>query len=101
MPLLLLLLQVTHFTWHGQRRGMLFNDVVAIRHTCSNPDSVIVTLDADDMLLRHDALSNVMAAHKVRWVWAGRGSEPSAFACSVPAVTPALPDRAHQFFCQA
>lgn len=43
---------------------MLFNDVVAIRHVCSNPDSVIVTLDADDMLLRHDALRLVLGLHQ-------------------------------------
>jgi hypothetical protein len=44
---------------------MLFNDILAIRFTCSNLDSVIVTLDADDMLLRHDALRSIIAAHKV------------------------------------
>lgn len=42
---------------------MLFNDVAAIRYVCSNPDSIVVTLDADDMLLRHDALNLVRDAH--------------------------------------
>jgi hypothetical protein len=42
---------------------MLFNDVIAIRHVCSNPQAVIVTLDADDQLLRHDALRMVLEAH--------------------------------------
>lgn len=42
---------------------MLFNDVVAIRHVCTDPDTVIVTLDADDMLLRHNALRKVLHAH--------------------------------------
>jgi hypothetical protein len=55
--------QVTHLTWQGGRRGMLFNDVAAIRYVCSNPDSIVVTLDADDMLLRHDALNLVRDAH--------------------------------------
>ena len=33
------------------RRGLLANMVVAIRTICANPDSVIVTLDADDVLI--------------------------------------------------
>ena len=33
------------------RRGLLANMVVAIRTICANPDSVIVTLDADDALI--------------------------------------------------
>ena len=33
------------------RRGLLANTVVAVRTICANPDSVIVTLDADDALI--------------------------------------------------
>jgi hypothetical protein len=55
--------QVTHLCWQGSRRGMLFNDVIAIRHVCSDPQAVIVTLDSDDQLLRHDALRLVHEAH--------------------------------------
>ncbi|WIA18791.1 hypothetical protein OEZ85_003475 [Tetradesmus obliquus] len=55
--------QVTHLCWRGSRRGMLFNDVIAICHVCSNQDAIIVTLDADDMLLQHDALRLVWEAH--------------------------------------
>jgi hypothetical protein len=42
---------------------MLFNDVIAIRHVCSDPRAIIVTLDADDQLLRHDALRLLHEAH--------------------------------------
>jgi hypothetical protein len=55
--------QVTHLCWRGPRRGTLFNDVIAIRHVCQDPGTVIVTLDADDMLLRQDALRLVLEAH--------------------------------------
>jgi len=43
---------------------MLFNDVVAVRHVVTDPDAVIVTLDSDDMLLRHDALRSILSAHQ-------------------------------------
>lgn len=34
-----------------ERRGQLANMTLAIRHVCTNPDSVIVTLDLDDSLI--------------------------------------------------
>jgi len=38
------------------RRGLLGNTVEAIRHHVGNPDSVIITLDADDCLIGCDVL---------------------------------------------
>ena len=34
-----------------ERRGQMANLVLAIRHVCTNPDSVIITLDLDDALI--------------------------------------------------
>jgi len=45
------------------RRGSLANTVLAIRHLCGNPDSVIVTLDADDALLGPSVLDRVAAEY--------------------------------------
>jgi hypothetical protein len=45
------------------RRGSLANTVLAIRHFCGNPDSVIVTLDADDALLGPLVLDRVAAEY--------------------------------------
>ena len=42
-----------------QRRGLLANTVLAIRNLCGNPESVIVTLDADDSLLGCSVLERV------------------------------------------
>jgi glycosyltransferase involved in cell wall biosynthesis/SAM-dependent methyltransferase len=43
------------------RRGQLANLVLAIRHVCTNPRSVIVTLDLDDALLGADVLDRLAA----------------------------------------
>ena len=39
-----------------RRRGQLANTVLAVRRMCSNPDSVIITLDMDDSLIGTDVL---------------------------------------------
>ena len=41
------------------RRGLLQNTWEAVTHFCNNPDSVIITLDADDALIGTDALARV------------------------------------------
>ena len=41
-----------------RRRGPLFNTWNAITNYCSNPESVIITLDADDALLGPHVLDN-------------------------------------------
>lgn len=46
-----------------ERRGGLANTVLALRHVCRNPESVIVLVDADDALLGREALARVAAAH--------------------------------------
>lgn len=43
-----------------ERRGQLANMTLAIRHVCTNPQSVIVTLDLDDALLGEGALDRVL-----------------------------------------
>ncbi|MCZ6692184.1 MAG: glycosyltransferase [Planctomycetota bacterium] len=42
-----------------ERRGMMANLVWAIRSVCANPQSVILTLDADDCLLGGDVIQRV------------------------------------------
>lgn len=42
-----------------ERRGQMANLTLAIRHVCSNPNSVIVTLDLDDALVGPDVLDRV------------------------------------------
>jgi hypothetical protein len=49
------------FTSNPVRRGLLANTVDAIRLLCGNPDSVIITLDADDCLIGTKVL-DVLAA---------------------------------------
>lgn len=49
------------FTSNPVRRGLLANTVDAIRLHCGNPDSVIITLDADDCLVGTKVL-DVLAA---------------------------------------
>lgn len=49
------------FTSNPVRRGLLANTVDAIRLLCGNPDSVIITLDADDCLVGTKVL-DVLAA---------------------------------------
>lgn len=44
------------------RRGALANLVMVLRHTCQNPDTVVVLVDLDDALLGTDALARVMTA---------------------------------------
>jgi hypothetical protein len=51
--------QIT-FLHNPVRRGLLANTVEAIRHHVGNPDSVIVTLDADDCLIG-DSVLDVLA----------------------------------------
>ncbi len=47
------------FLRNSKRRGLMENMVIAIRHICTNPESVIVTLDADDCLIGCKALDVV------------------------------------------
>lgn len=42
-----------------ERRGQMANLTLAIRHVCSNPNSVILTLDLDDALLGPDVLGRL------------------------------------------
>lgn len=46
-----------------ERRGQLANMTLAIRHVCTNPNSVIVTLDLDDALLGPKVLDCVAQAY--------------------------------------
>ena len=46
-----------------ERRGQLANMTLAIRHVCSNPDSVVVTLDLDDALIGPKVLDRVADRH--------------------------------------
>jgi len=46
-----------------ERRGQLANTVWAVRHVCTNPESVIVTLDLDDALLGPDVVDRVLSEH--------------------------------------
>ena len=46
-----------------RRRGLLFNTWNAITNYCSNPESVIITLDADDALLGPHVLDRVRAEY--------------------------------------
>ena len=47
-----------------RRRGLLANTVTAIRMTCADPASVIVTLDADDALIGDGVLSRLAAEYE-------------------------------------
>lgn len=40
------------------------NNYAALRQLCSNPDSVIVTVDADDQLIGHGLASELMRLHR-------------------------------------
>lgn len=51
-----------------ERRGQMANLTLAIRHVCTNPNSVIVTLDLDDALIGPDVLDRVAEEY-------ARGSE--------------------------
>jgi broad specificity phosphatase PhoE/SAM-dependent methyltransferase len=42
-----------------ERRGQLANMTLAIRHICTNPDSVIITLDLDDALIGSSVLDRL------------------------------------------
>ena len=46
-----------------RRRGLLANMVTAIRAICAKPDTVIVTLDADDALIGDDVLLRLAAEY--------------------------------------
>jgi broad specificity phosphatase PhoE/SAM-dependent methyltransferase len=46
-----------------ERRGQLANTVLAVRHVCVNPDTVIVTLDLDDALIGSQVAERVADAH--------------------------------------
>ena len=46
-----------------RRRGMLANMATGIRTVCTNPESVIVTLDADDALIGDDVLERLAAEY--------------------------------------
>jgi broad specificity phosphatase PhoE/glycosyltransferase involved in cell wall biosynthesis len=47
-----------------ERRGQLANTALAVRHICTDPDTVIVTLDLDDALIGADVAERVLAAHR-------------------------------------
>lgn len=47
-----------------ERRGQLANTVLAVRHICTDPETVIVTLDLDDALIGADVAERVLAAHR-------------------------------------
>ena len=57
-----------------ERRGQLANTALAVRHICTDPDTVIVTLDLDDALIGADvadALERVGARmHSLNMEWA-------------------------------
>lgn len=46
-----------------RRQGLLANMVTAIRTVCTNPDSIIVTLDADDALIGNRVLERLAAEY--------------------------------------
>lgn len=46
-----------------ERRGQLANLTLAIRHICTNPDSVIITLDLDDALIGASVLDRLNAEY--------------------------------------
>jgi broad specificity phosphatase PhoE len=47
-----------------ERRGQLANTVLAVRHICTDPETVIVTLDLDDALIGVDVAERVLVAHQ-------------------------------------
>jgi broad specificity phosphatase PhoE len=47
-----------------ERRGQLANTALAVRHICTDPETVIVTLDLDDALIGVDVADRVLAAHR-------------------------------------
>jgi broad specificity phosphatase PhoE/glycosyltransferase involved in cell wall biosynthesis len=47
-----------------ERRGQLANTVLAVRHVCVDPETVIVTLDLDDALIGSEVAERVLAAHR-------------------------------------
>ncbi len=47
-----------------ERRGQLANTVLAVRHVCVPPDSVIVMLDLDDSLIGTDVAQQVLETHR-------------------------------------
>ncbi|MDQ2820152.1 MAG: glycosyltransferase [Pseudomonadota bacterium] len=51
------------FVSNSRRRGLLANTVEAIRRHCGSPDSVMITLDADDSLIGTDVLDILDAAY--------------------------------------
>lgn len=51
------------FVSNPHRRGLLANTVEAIRRHCGSPDSVMITLDADDSLIGTDVLDILDAAY--------------------------------------
>ncbi|HMN97675.1 MAG TPA: glycosyltransferase [Phycisphaerales bacterium] len=46
-----------------ERRGQMANMTLAIRHVCTNPESIIVTLDLDDALIGSQVLNRVAAEY--------------------------------------
>jgi SAM-dependent methyltransferase/GT2 family glycosyltransferase len=51
------------FVSNPERRGLLANTVEAIRQHCARPDTVIITLDADDCLIGDDVLDRLAAQY--------------------------------------
>ena len=49
---------------NGRRRGGLYNTWNAVTNFCANPETVIITLDADDALIGGNALSRVRSAYE-------------------------------------
>ena len=44
---------------HAAPRGRMFNNVLAIRELCTNPDTMVVIVDLDDALAERSAISRV------------------------------------------
>jgi broad specificity phosphatase PhoE/glycosyltransferase involved in cell wall biosynthesis len=47
-----------------EHRGQLANTVLAVRHICVDPDTVVVTLDLDDALIGRNVAERLLAAHR-------------------------------------
>lgn len=47
-----------------RRRGLLANMVTAIRHVCADPETVVVTLDADDALMGKGVLQRLATEYR-------------------------------------
>ena len=81
-----------------RRRGLLTNLVTAIRTVCADPESVIVTLDADDALIGDRVLERLAAEYarymkRLPRIRAGRSLVVFYFRKDMEAVTAGIEDR--------